>query len=386
VIQDTPLGPITVDPDNVLKRATFRAEEEYGNRLWAEVNPANRWAAPSDEDNTGSLADQLAQERTRPPQLVDGLLGAHHNLSVTAQYKTGKTTFGMNVMRALVDGVDLLGRKTHLTRDRAVMWWNTEMDRDDWEGYIRGMGIGAADRIMPRHLRGRTVPLLTERGREWTIENLRVNNVDVWFIDSWRVLCAWNGVHENDNSGGGQLTAAIDEIKQEAGVAACVILVHTGRAQFQEGEERSRGMTALDDWVDARWILTRQGRRRFFAAAGRGISWEGTGTALIFDEATGVITLGEGDRRTQRDTASLLFIHTTLTQRGPLTTGDLRDALHSSGIDGMTNTDNKSAAIAAALSSGVVTRTQRGSANVYAAARHPDESSAGLEWARTLRQ
>ena len=41
----------------------------------------------------------------------------------------------------------------------------------------------------------------------------------------------------------------------------------------EEGEERARGATRLDDWADVRWLLTMDNReRRYFAATGRDVS------------------------------------------------------------------------------------------------------------------
>lgn len=368
------------------KLANHEAETEVKTLI-----AASTWSAPDQDENTentGSLFDQLVRERPQLPQLIEGLAGRVHNVSITAPYKTGKTTFGINVMRSLVDEDEFLGRATHLPAGGNVGWWNGEMDIEDWLDYARPVDPENGDRIFPLHLRGRSVPILSDVAAEWTIKWLKDNNIKVWWLDSWRVLCAWNGINENDNTGGGQLTARIDEIKTAAGVDAFFVLAHTGRSQQAEGEERARGMTALDDWVDARWVLTKQQDRRFFAASGRNIKWGGTGTAMVFDQETNLITLGAGDRRSGRDMVANSFIFDVLIQRGPMNTTALKQALHGCGIDGMTNTDAKTAALSSAVLAGVATTEPRGNSIIYTAGRDPRETTAaisgGMGWvART---
>ena len=51
----------------------------------------------------------------------------------------------------------------------------------------------------------------------------------------------------------GRLTSVIDEIKKQTKITEQFITTaHTGRAKHAEGDERARGATALDDWVDSR--------------------------------------------------------------------------------------------------------------------------------------
>lgn len=343
-----------------------------------------KWSPPEDEDVQGSLADQLAQERVIEPQLIDGLIGAHHNLSLTGQYKTGKTTFALNCVRALVDSEEFLGRKTALADEKTVQWWNMEMDRDDWEEYVQPVGIGRLDRIIPKHLRGRPVPILTDLGFEWTVEALKAANTGVWWIDSWRVLCSWNGVNENDNTGGGLLTQRLDEIKVAAGVDVIGLLVHTGRMVHEEGEERARGMTALDDWVDARWVLTRKHETRYFAASGRRIKWEGTGTALVFDAQTNRTILGTGDRKQSHESEIYGYLFAYVTEHGETNTRQLIAALRSSGL--VTSQNKALEEIAGAYASGVLNQRQDGRSLLYGPGTpYQDILARRLEWANQLK-
>jgi hypothetical protein len=87
---------------------------------------------------------------------------------------------------------------------------------------------------------------------------------------------------------------AIDEVKVEAEVDAIFLITHTGRAQQEEGKERSRGATFIDDWPDARWIMTNEGGVRFLTVDGRGVGM--AATPLIYNEETGHSDRGYGGR------------------------------------------------------------------------------------------
>jgi hypothetical protein len=191
-------------------------------------------------------------------------------------YKTGKTGLSCDLAGALADGRPFLGSLAVEMPQGRIGFWNGEMDRDDFLDYTRPIGIQNPSKIETLHLRGYRVPLLSDAGAAWTVGWLRYNGIEIWINDSWARLCAWSGIDENDNSGVAQLAATIDEIKSQAGVAQFLITAHTGRAKHDEGTEHARGATALDDWVDVRLVMTRQGNDRFLFAEGRQVGMDET--------------------------------------------------------------------------------------------------------------
>jgi hypothetical protein len=86
----------------------------------------------------------------------------------------------------------------------------------------------------------------------------------------------------------------LDVIKDRAGVSNLVLPIHTGRAQ-ENGIDRARGATRLDDWADVRWLLKKTNDGRFFSADGRDVLQEEQ--QLTFDETTRSLTLGGVDSR-----------------------------------------------------------------------------------------
>jgi hypothetical protein len=279
----------------VQARVRVRRADKDAARIVRREEAEQAWRPPSDRATVGLLSDQMAMPRTSPRYLVDGLLGWNHNVILGAQYKTGKTTLGLNLARALVDGHEFMGRRVALPKGSRVAWLNGEMDSWDFNDYALPLAFRNPDRVAALHLRGGRLPFLdNEAACDWLVKWLVDNETAVWVVDSWRRLCVWNGISENDNEEVERLTAKLDQVKNDAGVRALVVLAHTGRAKQEQGEERVRGATALDDWADARWVMGREGPVRWFYAEGRGVGFEET--ALTWDPTRNLVGLGEGDR------------------------------------------------------------------------------------------
>ena len=306
----------------------LRIQKQATDLVKAETAAAG-WTPPWSGGST-SLADQLTEQRPTEPWLVERLMGWHHNIVLAAQHGSGKTTLGQNLLRSLVDQKPFLGRDVTPFEGR-VGWINGEMNRWDWLDYIRPMRIRNTTRIATLHLEDGRLPLLNDAVREQFAKWCSEQGLRVLMFDSWRRLCAWSGLDENVNADVERMTMAIDEVKRVSGVHAVLILAHTGRAKAEEGEERARGATALDDWVGGRWVMVKQspadGGKRFMFADKRGVFMEET--ALEFDPLTYRITLGEGNRRTVVDEQLKLGAMMELKKAGKagLITKNLAEAL-----------------------------------------------------------
>lgn len=284
------------DREVTLRRLTKQILlRDEARRRAARIKARRKWRDPLPTDR-GSLDEMLGLPRTEPRYLIQGLMGWRHNVVFGGPYKSGKTTLGLNAVQALVDKQEFLGRTTGLPDGGRVAWWNAEMDPVDWYEYAEATGMVNTQRVAVWHLRAGKLNLLDEYVAQQVVEWLRQNEVKVWFVDSWRRLCTWAGVAQNDNDMAEQLTAAIDAIKRRARVQAVAVLAHTGRGQQEEGQEHVRGATALDDWNDARWIYVRQGLDRYFYAEGRRVEYE---EAQIVAEG-GMVSVAGGGRRERR--------------------------------------------------------------------------------------
>lgn len=281
-------------PDNPALRKELDRREV--RRQADHIEAMRRFMAPPD-DVSWNAADALRNPPEGHKYLIGpnedgtkGLAGLKHNVVITAQYKTGKTSMVLaSLARSLCDGVPFLDQFP--TPMRVVGHWNMEMEGNE----LLHDYIGVADFDYPHNLhvanlRGYGVNILTELGKAWAVQWLRDRGVQVWTIDSLARLLRMCGVKEQDNFEVLNVLMAIDEIKIEADVDVCFVIAHTGRVEMAEGSERARGATVIDDWPDARWIITKQGEIRFIAVEGRGVALPAT--SLNFNHETKVSTLG----------------------------------------------------------------------------------------------
>jgi hypothetical protein len=279
------------------KRGVYQVFGEILRDRLRRERAARGFHEPTADDH-GSLTELLKRPTPEIPYLVDSLQGCNHNVGLTGQYKVGKTTTLCTYVKALADDEPFLLRPTHLLKDQKVGWLNFEMDTDDLLAYLRPLGVQQPDRIALLNLRGLRLPLLSDPAFDWLKRWLVDRQVGALVIDSWRRLCGSCGVSENRNEEVEELTERLDKLKREAGVPALLVTAHTPRERLPEGEERARGATAFDDWVDVRWVQTRSNGARFLAAQGRGVPERER--ALIFDETTRLVTVGGGDRGEHR--------------------------------------------------------------------------------------
>ena len=223
------------------------------------------------ESIDGTLANFLDQPLPQTRYLVEGMAGVGHNVTITAKYKTGKTTLMLNLVKCLLDNELFLGQYDVKPLDGRIVLLNYEMDATDLQSDLLKLKIQNTERMArPLNLRGVRLDLTNEKYQEWLIDQLRKQETEILMIDTYTAALAQTGIDENDNSGVGKFTDALDYIKAESEVKNLFITAHMGRANFEEGEERTRGATRLNDWQDVGWTYTRKsGQPAFLASLGR---------------------------------------------------------------------------------------------------------------------
>lgn len=245
-----------------------------------------------------TLTDELQLPDDPVTYAVDELFPTGANVLLTAQYKTGKTTTITNLARSFVDGEPFLGVYAVAPLTGRVAIFNYEVDRSQYRRWLRDAGIRNTDRVAVLNLRGHRLPLTVPYVETWVVEWLKRAEAQVWVVDPF--ARAATGVDENSNTEVGAWLDTLDVIKSRAGVSELVLPTHTGRGEFEVGDERARGATRLDDWTDVRWLLTKdKSDTRYFRATGRDV--ETDEGALSFDPATRLLTLTAGDRRSVAD-------------------------------------------------------------------------------------
>jgi hypothetical protein len=224
---------------------------------------------------TFSGVEYMAQPDPVNIWAVEDLLPFGGNATITATYKSGKTTIVGDLIKTLADND---GRRfmekfavTPLTPGERVGLFNYELDSANQRRWLRKTGIRNEDAFAVWDLRGYRMPMNSQIVQERCIQWLRERNVKWWVIDPFARAFVGSGA-ENSNEDVGLFLDTIDFIKQEAGVDQCIMPLHTGREVFDEGLERGRGAVRLDDWPDSRWIYFKEPKdekRRFFRAENR---------------------------------------------------------------------------------------------------------------------
>jgi len=239
-----------------------------------------------------SLAEEFLLPREPVRHAVESLLTQGGNASLTAKYKTGKTTLAINLGAALADEEPFLGRfDCELGEGRKVGIFNYELPKEQFREWLRCLGIKRPERIAVQHLRGVRAYLDDQSVAEQMVIWLSDHSVGFWIIDNRRR--AMSGL-ENSNDAMNGLTEAIDWIKEQAGVTNSLTLAHMGRREHEEGEEYARGATAFDDWVDARWIETKKSKTRYLFAEGRDVDLPES--RLAYDPSTRRLAIVGGGR------------------------------------------------------------------------------------------
>jgi Bifunctional DNA primase/polymerase, N-terminal/AAA domain len=245
----------------------------------------------------------LAEELTivDPPitYLVEGVFPAGANVLLTAQYKAGKTTLVNHLTRCLADEEKFLGVHVTARLSGRIALFNYEVDERQYRAWLRELGVHNPEAVSVLNLRGYRLPILTTTVEDWIVAWLESRGVQLWVVDPFARAFVGSGISENDNTQVGAFLDALDVIKTRAGVSELVMPTHTGRVEFEEGSERARGATRLDDWADVRWMLTKDtSETRYFSATGRDVDC--AETALKFEEPTRQLAVVGGTRRQTR--------------------------------------------------------------------------------------
>lgn len=256
-----------------------------------EMEVKESWTPPLEESDFSLLLQSDIPELS---YAIEDILPENGNAILFAQFKSGKTTFILEVVRALCDGEKFLDRFKVNTEGNVALW-NYELDAAMMVQWLKDTELTHPERLRLQNLRGKRVPLDTKYGQEWTIDWLRRNEVRTWIIDpAVRAMIGWGD--ENDNGAVTLFTDKLDEIKEKSGVKELIVAHHTGRAEQTIGEERARGASRWDDWPDSRWILTKMtgSDTRFIRMTGRGNDFPER--ALSYDpQRRRVALVGGGD-------------------------------------------------------------------------------------------
>jgi len=267
---------IEIEKQRIRKEAATILKEEEASKVYKEPLFIR------------DLAQELQMPEVALPWVIRDIFPQGANISITAQYKAGKTTLVNALAKALADGEKFLEYFQEPIHPRRIVIFNYEVSENQYRRWMKDVAIKHADHITLVHLRGERLPLISERVQRLVISILKDCDAQTWILDPFARAFVGSG-DENSNSDVGVFLDTLDYIKKQANVENLILPMHTGRAQ-EHGIDRARGATRLDDWADVRWLLSKTEEGRFFAADGRDVFLEQQ--ALAFDEASRGLRLG----------------------------------------------------------------------------------------------
>jgi len=282
----------------IVEETLKQTARDTARKQISDANASTRYTLPT-------YATTLTQELQKPDEairyIIDQLWPVGANISLTAGYKSGKTSTINNIVKSLVDGLPLFGHfKT--AHEGRIGIWNYEVSGNQMRRWLREVNIKNTDQISLLNMRGHTWPLSSEYIIKNTIQWLQENNINTWIIDPLARAFVGSG-DENSNQDVGTFLDTLDYIKEQAGVANLLIAAHTGR-NAEQGNSRARGASRFDDWVDARWMLTKdKDDNRWFSADGRDVTINES--KLDYDETTRAQIIHIGVDRKQSTTNEL---------------------------------------------------------------------------------
>lgn len=285
-------------------------------------------------DGGGLLRDLLAVERPPLQYTIDRLHPQGSSALIAAQYKVGKTTLMVNLVKSYADGDKFLGEFEMKPGAGRIALFNYELTEDMLlDEYLRPLEIENPDRVAVLNLRGRNFDLRSPTAMAWAVRWLKDQGCDALVLDPFGAAARLT--NENDNSEARNwLLGYLDPLKEAAGIRDLWMPAHTGRAAADEGSEHVRGASSVDDWADVRWMYTKaeindEGTRvwrRYLRAEGRGV--DVPERELAFDKDDHYLYVSEyrsrGRARVESGLSALLEI---VAEHPGIKAGDLRDAL-----------------------------------------------------------
>lgn len=326
-----------------------------------------------------NVAELLARQRAPRTPLFGDLLYQGHNATIVARWKVGKSTFVDNAAIAAASGGLFLGT-FQTPQPLRVVIFNYELDEDDMTDRLNTYNIpsSALANIEIVNLRGRRLPLLTTKGRDYTVNILKDCGAQLWIVDPFgAAFGAAGGQDENSNAEVRRFLIGLDEIKRLAACTSMLMPVHTGRRVDHDGDEQGRGATVLEDWPDVRILLTRgqkeQRDYRFIRTEGRAGDLEES--RLTYNIADSRLTLENTNvgvsRSRARDLQNAHLVRDVIGEEPGANSRRLVDLLADAGIG---NNTEKSKAVTVAKQAGLIHFHRNGNEHRhYLGGQHPDD-------------
>lgn len=264
----------------------------------------------------GHLGQELELPIEELQWAIKDLFPTGANVTLTAQYKAGKTTLINSLTRSLADGEKFLNYFEAPVHPGRITIFNYEVNTTQYRRWFKDVNVKNVEKVSMYHMKGSMAPILAPYVQDYLVEFLKGLETQTWILDPFAGAFTGSG-DENSNSDVTVFLNILDNIKLRAGIQNLVMPIHTGRAQ-EHGVDRARGATRLDDWADVRWILKKTQDGRFFSADGRDVLQEEQ--ALAYDPISRSLSFGGADAyMTKRYNNEDLWLNAVLANQGKTT-------------------------------------------------------------------
>lgn len=264
-----------------------------------------------------TLDQVLSQPFEETQYRIENLWPLGGNVLLAGQYKTGKTTAMLNLLRSLVDGDKFLDHFETQRVEGQVVVLDFEMNRNQGARWLSHAGIAARERITTLFMKGQASAfdvLDGHRRREWSAR-FRDAGAGTVILDPIGPIIGALGLDEDNRTQVRRLLTLWDECLREGGATESILTHHMGH----QGD-RAVGATTFLDWPDALWTLVRQRRGKtnetdptgpvYFAARGRDV--ECRESQLTYESTARRLSIeyGAGRSEQQRDVQQQVKVQT----------------------------------------------------------------------------
>jgi hypothetical protein len=130
-----------------------------------------------------SLEDELKLPEEEVAWTIPDLIPTGANITLTAQYKAGKTTLINNLAMALADGQRFLNYFKPANHQGRIVIFNYEVSENQYRRWMKDISIENSGRVTLVHLRGKAVPMISDYVRKEVIETLQSLDCQTWIVD-----------------------------------------------------------------------------------------------------------------------------------------------------------------------------------------------------------
>jgi hypothetical protein len=189
-----------------------------------------------------TLRERLALPRPETTWRITDVQAAGHRVLLAAQFKAGKTTFVVNVIRSLVDGDQFLNRYAVAPVIGTVALFDFEMSDRQLDDWYRVHGILNDDRVLVIPMRGAasTFDIQDAHWREYWVQFLKEHEVKYLVLDCLRPVLDALGLNEHTETG--LFLTAFDQLLREAEIPEALVVHHMNEQNdatlVQQEEER----------------------------------------------------------------------------------------------------------------------------------------------------